>query len=102
MERLQRIFSGVGGGASGGGPHPDSPLMDSSEQVYISSLALLKMLKHGMCPFPLSLSLARFHSRTYFGAHFRSLRDTECFKKIMLLFKEPTFDLLETVSASTA
>jgi hypothetical protein len=45
MERLQRIFSGVGGGA--GGPHPDSPLMDSSEQVYISSLALLKMLKHG-------------------------------------------------------
>ena len=45
MERLQRIFSGVGGGAAG--PHPDSPLMDSSEQVYISSLALLKMLKHG-------------------------------------------------------
>lgn len=43
--RLQRIFSGVGGG---GGPHPDSPLVDSSEQVYISSLALLKMLKHGI------------------------------------------------------
>ena len=43
MERLQRIF-----GASGMGPPPtDSPLLDSSEQVYISSLALLKMLKHG-------------------------------------------------------
>ena len=25
------------------------PLVDSSEQVYISSLALLKMLKHGVC-----------------------------------------------------
>lgn len=42
--RLNRIFAGSGGG---GGPHPDSPLVDSSEQVYISSLALLKMLKHG-------------------------------------------------------
>lgn len=42
--RLHRIFAG---GGSGGGPHPDSPLVDSSEQVYISSLALLKMLKHG-------------------------------------------------------
>ncbi|KAK7848008.1 26s proteasome non-atpase regulatory subunit 14 like protein [Quercus suber] len=26
--------------------HSDSPTLDSSEQVYISSLALLKMLKH--------------------------------------------------------
>lgn len=42
--RLHRIFAG---GGAGGGPHPDSPLVDSSEQVYISSLALLKMLKHG-------------------------------------------------------
>ncbi|KAF6134545.1 hypothetical protein GIB67_022285 [Kingdonia uniflora] len=45
MERLQRIFSGAGG--MGVHPPPDSPLLDSSEQVYISSLALLKMLKHG-------------------------------------------------------
>jgi 26S proteasome regulatory subunit N11 len=30
-----------------GQPPTDSPLLDSSEQVYISSLALLKMLKHG-------------------------------------------------------
>ena len=43
MERLQRIF-GAGGM---GQPPSDSPLLDSSEQVYISSLALLKMLKHG-------------------------------------------------------
>ncbi|KAL9273817.1 26S proteasome non-ATPase regulatory subunit 14-like protein [Drosera capensis] len=43
MERLQRMFAG---GALG---HPplDSPTLDTSEQVYISSLALLKMLKHG-------------------------------------------------------
>lgn len=44
MERLQRIFSGAGGM---GHPPSDTPLLDSSEQVYISSLALLKMLKHG-------------------------------------------------------
>jgi hypothetical protein len=49
MERLQRIF-----GASGmGQPPTDSPLLDSSEQVYISSLALLKMLKHGAWILPL-------------------------------------------------
>jgi 26S proteasome regulatory subunit N11 len=49
MERLQRIF-----GASGmGQPPTDSPLLDSSEQVYISSLALLKMLKHGAHATPL-------------------------------------------------
>jgi 26S proteasome regulatory subunit N11 len=43
MERLQRIFGQTGMGQ----PGSDSPLLDSSEQVYISSLALLKMLKHG-------------------------------------------------------
>lgn len=31
----------------GGGPPADAPMVDTSEQVYISSLALLKMLKHG-------------------------------------------------------
>ncbi|KAL5990044.1 multicatalytic endopeptidase [Asimina triloba] len=59
MERLQRIFSGAGGM---GHPPPDSPLLDSSEQVYISSLALLKMLKHGQsylfpCEFLIVLGL---------------------------------------------
>ena len=52
MERLQRIF-GAGGM---GQPPSDSPLLDSSEQVYISSLALLKMLKHGTIPNPNPLS----------------------------------------------
>ncbi len=46
MERLQRIFSSVGGGAAAG-PQGDSKQVDTAEQVYISSLALLKMLKHG-------------------------------------------------------
>jgi 26S proteasome regulatory subunit N11 len=53
MERLQRIFSSVGGGAgAGAGPQADTPQVDTSEQVYISSLALLKMLKHGALAAP--------------------------------------------------
>ena len=35
---------GMGGG---GGPKPDIPTVDTAEMVYISSLSLLKMLKHG-------------------------------------------------------
>ncbi|CAM0946865.1 unnamed protein product [Alopecurus aequalis] len=51
MERLQRIF-----GASGmAQPGNDSPLVDTSEQVYISSLALLKMLKHGRAGVPMEV-----------------------------------------------
>ncbi|GBG88408.1 hypothetical protein CBR_g47107 [Chara braunii] len=37
------------------GPQPDSPLVDTSEQVYISSLALLKMLKHGRAGVPMEV-----------------------------------------------
>ena len=28
--------------------NPDAPVPDTSEQIYISSLALIKMLKHGI------------------------------------------------------
>ena len=35
---------GMGQGAA---PPTDAPVVDTAEQVYISSLALLKMLKHG-------------------------------------------------------
>ncbi|KAF0892935.1 hypothetical protein E2562_020054 [Oryza meyeriana var. granulata] len=38
-----------------GQPPTDSPLLDSSEQVYISSLALLKMLKHGRAGVPMEV-----------------------------------------------
>ena len=31
----------------GGGPPADAVQVDTAEQIYISSLALLKMLKHG-------------------------------------------------------
>ena len=49
MDRLLRL-GGAGAGGMGGlgqGPAADAPVVDTAEQVYISSLALLKMLKHG-------------------------------------------------------
>lgn len=47
MERLQRVLNNQGafGGQQAG---MDTPTVDTAEMVYISSLALLKMLKHGM------------------------------------------------------
>ncbi len=38
--------------AQQGGDMPDIPLADTSEQIYISALALIKMLKHGTYFFP--------------------------------------------------
>lgn len=35
------------GGMGGAQPGMDTPVPDTAEQIYISSLALLKMLKHG-------------------------------------------------------
>ncbi|KAI7837401.1 hypothetical protein COHA_008768 [Chlorella ohadii] len=53
MDRLQRMLGagGMGGGAGAG----DAPQQDTSEQIYISSLALLKMLKHGRAGVPLEV-----------------------------------------------
>ncbi|KDD75404.1 JAB1/Mov34/MPN/PAD-1 ubiquitin protease [Helicosporidium sp. ATCC 50920] len=53
MDRLQRLYgqSLVGGGAT----PSDTPQQDTSEQIYISSLALLKMLKHGRAGVPLEV-----------------------------------------------
>ncbi|ANB13913.1 proteasome regulatory particle lid subunit RPN11 [Sugiyamaella lignohabitans] len=53
MDHIQRLL-GQGGGM---GAHPgvDSPVVDNSETVYISSLALLKMLKHGRAGVPMEV-----------------------------------------------
>lgn len=45
MDRIQRIL-GMGGQLQA--PQQDAPKVDTAETVYISSLALLKMLKHGI------------------------------------------------------
>lgn len=37
------------------GPVTDAPLNDNAEMVYISSLALLKMLKHGRAGVPMEV-----------------------------------------------
>lgn len=48
---------GIGGGSGGvgGNDMTDTPLPDTSEQVHISSLALLKMLKHGRAGVPMEV-----------------------------------------------
>jgi hypothetical protein len=44
MNNLQAMLGMGGGGGQQGG---DSPMVDTSEQILISSLSLLKMLIHG-------------------------------------------------------
>jgi len=49
-------LSGAGLGGMGGAQQPsDAPVVDTAEQVYISSLALLKMLKHGRAGVPMEV-----------------------------------------------
>jgi len=55
MERLTRYLGAQGGGPGMGGPGSDGPMMDTSEKVFISSLALLKMLKHGRAGVPMEV-----------------------------------------------
>lgn len=43
---LQQLLGAAGGGGQGAAG-ADQPTPDTSEQIHISSLALLKMLKHG-------------------------------------------------------
>ncbi|KAL1524770.1 hypothetical protein AB1Y20_019653 [Prymnesium parvum] len=54
MERIQRLFQAQGGGGGGGGA-TDAPAVDTAELVYISSMALLKMLKHGRAGVPMEV-----------------------------------------------
>lgn len=53
MDRLLRLGGGVG--LSQAPPPSDAPVVDTAEQVYISSLALLKMLKHGRAGVPMEV-----------------------------------------------
>lgn len=56
MESLNRMFRGQGMGGAGSAPlGADSNLIDNSETVYISSLALLKMLRHGRAGVPMEV-----------------------------------------------
>merc|ERR1711909_158140 len=54
MDRLLRLGGGMPG-LGGGAPPTDAPAVDTQEQVYISSLALLKMLKHGRAGVPMEV-----------------------------------------------
>ncbi|PRP79244.1 hypothetical protein PROFUN_13037 [Planoprotostelium fungivorum] len=54
MNNLQQMLGGLGVGGMNP-PGADSPVVDTSEQIYISSLALLKMLKHGRAGVPLEV-----------------------------------------------
>jgi len=53
MGELFQQLQGMGGGRRGGGG--DQNLVDNSETVYISSLALLKMLRHGRAGVPMEV-----------------------------------------------
>jgi 26S proteasome regulatory subunit N11 len=51
MQRLQQMLAQMGGA----GPAADSNLPDTAEKIQISSLALLKMLKHGRAGVPMEV-----------------------------------------------
>mmetsp|Transcript_12060 Transcript_12060/g.30720 ORF Transcript_12060/g.30720 Transcript_12060/m.30720 type:complete len:315 (+) Transcript_12060:201-1145(+) len=56
-DRLQRLLGSQLGMnlGNGGAPGGDAPQVDTAEQVYISSLALIKMLKHGRAGVPMEV-----------------------------------------------
>jgi 26S proteasome regulatory subunit N11 len=55
MERLQQLMRGMPGGGGLGAAGSDSPTPDCAEKVHVSSLALLKMLKHGRAGVPMEV-----------------------------------------------
>uniref|UniRef100_A0A096NWE5 26S proteasome non-ATPase regulatory subunit 14 n=1 Tax=Papio anubis TaxID=9555 RepID=A0A096NWE5_PAPAN len=50
-----KVISGIAKEKLPKGPPTDAPAVDTAEQVYISSLALLKMLKHGRAGVPMEV-----------------------------------------------
>jgi len=55
MDRIQQLMRGMPGGLGGSSGNSDSPLPDCAEKVHVSSLALLKMLKHGRAGVPMEV-----------------------------------------------
>merc|ERR1719478_623089 len=55
MDRIQRLFQAQAAAGGGGPAPPDAPVVDTGELVYISSMALLKMLKHGRAGVPMEV-----------------------------------------------
>jgi len=55
MDFGQLLGMGGGGGGGRGGQQPEVPKADTGEQVFVSSLALLKMLKHGRAGIPMEV-----------------------------------------------
>ncbi|CUS13395.1 unnamed protein product [Tuber aestivum] len=55
MDRLQMYAAAQGLGGMSAPPGMDTPVIDNSETVYISSLALLKMLRHGRAGVPMEV-----------------------------------------------
>ena len=49
FNRIRQLLQNMPG-AGGGGPQGDTPMPDTAEKIQISSLSLLKMLKHGKKP----------------------------------------------------
>lgn len=55
MDRIQRLFQAQAAAGGGGNAAQDAPTADTAELVYISSMALLKMLKHGRAGVPMEV-----------------------------------------------
>ncbi len=51
---MQGLMQQMQGGRGRGAPS-DAPLNDTAETIYVSSLALLKMLKHGRAGVPMEV-----------------------------------------------
>lgn len=83
MDRLSSMMAAARnmGGGGGSGPAQDQNLPDNSEKIYISSLALLKMLRHGKAGVPMEvmgLMLGEFvddYTGKFKPGYQRSLRD---------------------------
>jgi len=55
MDRLLQMLNQGGGVPGAGGAGGNAPTMDTSETIFISSLALIKMLKHGRAGVPMEV-----------------------------------------------